>query len=197
MPRWADRVTEDARQMNRPRGVSKFVCANTGVCLLCGHGLGKQYTKETRKEHQTSPQHTLNFSKYTQAFGDARIAYLEELHKQQVFERQELGRRVAEDPVARKAMMLETLKSVGLHDWLHTQGDLAAAKAAIVDLLISDNTETRDLTQRAVQKHTRCARRLLSHQAATSVLPMDVDGAHTIGSLRARHAFNNICHTIP
>lgn len=81
--------------------------------------------------------------------------------------------------------MLKTLKSVGLHDWLHTEGELVAAKAAVLDLLLSDNTQTHDLTQRAVQKHTRCARRLMCHQAAASVLPMDVDGAHTVGSLCA------------
>ena len=127
----------------------------------------------------------LNFSKYTATFNDAVIARCEEMKKLDCIRREQLGIEVANDPVARNAMLFQTLKFLEVHDWMHTQGDLDKAKAAVLDLLLCkdvENLELLELAKNAARKHVRCAQWILLNKAVNTLFK-DADAAHTVTSL--------------
>lgn len=186
MPWWADVAKKDARVRATPRGLSKFVCVDTGVCQLCGRGLGKRFSKECRKIHQTSDQHLSNFQRYSAEFDEERNRWLDELDEQRVAEVEERGRRVATDPVAHKAMMRHVLASIGVREWIDLV-DSTALKAALVDFLVADDDATRRSMEAARAEHIGRARRRFSRQVAAAVLKEDPAGAYTAGVLVGAH----------
>jgi hypothetical protein len=187
MPHWQARAEADACERGRPRGITKFVCPSTGVCSLCGFGLGKRFSKEDRKYHQQSYQHVANYNSYSTEFEAARPLFLEELAAKHLYERQQLGRRLAdEDTVACEALVTRRLCQLGLSGWLETSGgDILAVKAAVLDTLLSDTFENRVEASHVVERHIKGSRRLLARQVAVSVLSESPDGAHVAGRLCA------------
>ena len=179
MPHWADRVLEDTRVQSRPRRSSKFVCTSTGVCTLCGVGLGKRFRKGDRREHQQSPQHTSNFERYVTEFTDAWERVRKERQAERLFKSQELGRRLAcDDPVACEALVRLRLAQCGLCDWMDASGgNIVAAKAAVLDTLLDDTQASRAEAALATERHVATARRFLAREAAASVLAENPDGA--------------------
>lgn len=186
MPHWADRAFKDANDMYKPRKITKFVCRYSGICELCGVGLGKRFTRDLRVDHQQGHQHTFNYERYTAKFEADRSSYVERLRKEHYLKRKELGRQVAEDDVSMAAAVTHLMQSVGLDCWMETAGDVVTAKAAVLDLMLDLNSkEARTTASAATDRHIRLASRVLVHQASASVLSNDAEGAHTVGSLCA------------
>ena len=176
MPWRRDRAEEDAAELGKHRKVAQFVCPTTGVCQLCGVGLGKRFSREARKDHQAGHQHTHNFSMYVELFDAARRERWRRVRAQHMADRIEMGVRTARDPVAREAMARDVLRTTGLLDWIDTSGGVTAAKAAVLDFMLTGAS-----AKYAVERHVRVSRRVLVHQVAVGVLGSD--NARVVGSL--------------
>ena len=180
----AQRVAEkDAQTSNRCRKVKDFFGLDSGgVCALCGHGLGKCYTKEQRRDHEKSEQHLHNHKIYVPAFQSAveeRLAH-QELMEQ--IERKETGRKMANDKLAMCSLVDALLAHSGASAWVG-EGDDTHLKAALFDVLMGVGGRPRAQVQHMLNAHVRATQRALTHRAAREALGDDVNGAWTAAAL--------------
>jgi hypothetical protein len=129
----------------------------------------------------------MNYNRYFAEFPVSRERFFEELCAKQLFERQQLGRRLAdEDSVVCEALVRRRLEQLSLSEFMHTSGgDIVAAKAAVLDTLLSDTRDSKDAAACAIEKHIVGSRRMLARQVAASVLSKSPDGAYVAGRLCA------------
>jgi hypothetical protein len=173
----------DAQTSNRCRKIKDFFGHDSGgVCALCGHGLGKGYTKEKRREHEKSEQHLRNHKIYVPAFQQAveeRLAH-QELMKQ--IERKEIGRAASNDALIMRSLADALLARSGASAWIN-EGDGTRLKAALFDVLMGVVERPRAQVQHALNAHVHATQRVFAHRAARAALGDNADGAWTAAIL--------------
>ena len=181
MPHWQQCAIEDAEVRSRPLGITKFIDCKTGICRLCGHGLGKRFTRDWRKFHEGDNQHRLAYSRYTNEFDrlfDLRFEAVQEAARQKQIEEHR------EWIAARRDIAHEALGATGLTHWIRRDdNETRRVKAALFDMLLDDGTS--DAALEVARRHLAAERRRLVYLAAASVLPDDAAGAWTAARLCA------------
>lgn len=175
MPHWQRCAVEDAAVRDRPFGITKFIDCKTGICLLCGHGLGKRFTRKLRKAHEASDQHVTAHKQYTAEFTrlvkERRFAEWEQAQRERV-------RRQDADIVA-------SVRGYNVMRWLrHGDESTMAVKAALFDVVLGiDAVGVKACA--AIDRHEAAERRRLVYLAAASALPDNAAGAWTAARLIA------------
>ena len=177
MPHWQRCASEDAEVRSRPLGITKFIDCKTGICRLCGHGLGKRFTRDWRKFHEGDTQHHAAYARYTAEF--TRLVE-ERLIAQWEHAQRETVRRQDADIVA-------SIRGYDVMRWLrHGDESTMAVKAALFDVILGIDADG-DKGCAAIERHEAAERRRLVYLVAASALPNDVAGAWTAARLCALH----------
>ena len=175
MTRAATVALEDvqATRYSKPRKVKDVFSDRTGVCGLCGCGLGKRYTREQRRAHEKGSQHLHNHQRYLELFGPAREARwlrLQEEYKiKEQFDRKDMVRKLQ--------MELHTT------DWIE-HGDATRLKAALWDAMADPVNIPSVAEVLEVQKNV--TRSSLVERAVTIALAGDTSGAFVVSHLLAQ-----------
>ena len=149
-----------------PRKLKGFFSDKTGVCALCGLGLGKRYTFEQRREHEKSYQHVHNHGVYLEAFGPAREA--DDQHQRAMHVK------MRNDELCELAKRFQD--ECGATNWID-DGDATRLKAAMWDATIDSKKRERvwgilEQHKHAVQTslHERAVAANRSEQPVTNVV---------------------------
>ena len=132
MPHWQQCASDDAAVRSAPLGISKFIDNKTGICRLCGYGLGKRFMRDWRKFHESDTQHHAAYARYTNEF--TRLVE-ERLIAQWERAQRETVRHQDADIVA-------SVRGYDVMRWLR-YGDEStiAVKAALFDFIFGIDTE--------------------------------------------------------
>jgi len=117
---------EDAEAHIQRRKLRGFFSDKSGVCGLCGCGLGKQYKREERRDHEKDFKHVKNHEIYKEAFGPAQEAYVEKMRLIRVNERKR----------ERRELALQLQEEVGATAWID-HDDATRLKAALWDAMLN------------------------------------------------------------
>ena len=165
----------------RPRKVKEFFPLGcSGVCQLCGHGIGKNYARADRREHQTSEQHLRNYALYRSAHDDACVELSRRREAEAHEARRQKGVDVSGDPVALSAFVQTMLRRSGCKGWV-AEGEADALKVAMFDQLFLGGPRSRMLAAR--DQHIWRVRTWLLRCAARRVFAGDHDAVHMLGCL--------------
>ena len=177
MPHWKRCASEDAAVQCRPRGVTKFLDAPTGICTLCGRGLGKRFTRELRKSHEASDQHVTAHERYTAEF--TRLVEQRLIAQWEQAQRETVRRQDAD--------IVASVRGYDVMRWLrHGDESTIAVKAALFDVVLGIDTDGEKACV-TIEQHKAAERRRLVYLAAASALPDDAAGAWTAARLCALH----------
>ena len=134
----ANRIVQCANADKFRRNSTQFVDPRTGICELCGLGLGKRFSRAARVDHQQGATHTHRYAQYRSAFDEERIRRYE--LQQQIAEIESVRERNA----ALELTLQTLLESTNVDpDWLqHAPCDSTAVKAALFDLMLARQTHS-------------------------------------------------------
>ena len=155
-----DRATRVARDdadayPTAPRKLKGFFSSGTGVCGLCGCGLGKRYTHEERREHEKGYMHIQNHNGYMKAFGPAREARVEVLRERHVWKLQH----------ERVDIVNHLQGEFGTTEWID-HGDATRLKAAMWDYM--SNPMNHKLVLERLEEHKQAVCTSLAERAAAA-----------------------------
>ncbi len=150
----ATRVAQqDAEASTAPRKLKGFFSDKSGVCGLCGCGLGKRYTHEERREHEKGHMHLQNHKAYLEAFFPACEAHEKALQERHTKKRNG----------DRRELALQLQDEVGTTRWID-HGDATRLKAALWDAML--NPASVEHVGYVLQEHQQAVRSLLVGSAA-------------------------------
>lgn len=152
----ATRVAQrDVEAYAAPRKLKGFFADKTGVCALCGTGLGKRYTHEERREHEKGYIHLQNHRVYMEAFHPAREAHVEVLRERHVWKLQH----------ERMDIVKQLQDEFGATEWID-HGDATRLKAAMWDAM--SNPMNRQRTMYVLEEHKHTVRTSLTERVAAA-----------------------------
>ena len=146
---------DDAEVYAAPRKLKGFFSDGTGVCALCGTGLGKRYTHEERREHEKGYMHLQNHHVYMEAFDPAREAHVEMLRRMHL-------RKVQHE---RMDVVKQLHNEFGATDWID-HGDATRLKAALWDAM--RDPINRKWVPYMLEEHKKAVRTSLAERAAAA-----------------------------
>jgi hypothetical protein len=169
-PRGVRVAKEDVKRYNSRRKLKQFFSKGDGVCELCGHGLGKRYTREERRDHEKSWQHLDNYAVYEDAFYPAQREY-EDLHRANLRrEKMQIVQQFTEELIA----------ECGATKWMKF-GDATKLKATFWDVLRNE-TSVQELAKTLEAHKTNVQSMLLETAVATSLVDTPHE-AYTVSAL--------------
>ena len=166
-------------EVARRRKPSGWFTQGNGVCALCRCGLGKQYLREQRKEHEHGLQHQQLYQQYSRVFDEMTVERYERILREQ-------AARKAEERAKLQFGMLGPLRffapGADPAAWLMAPLVASELKALLFDhachngLDPAGNFATPEC-QEAINRHVRCVQRAMLLKAAQAVLGAEGGGS--------------------
>jgi hypothetical protein len=157
---------EDVLRYKLPRKLKQFFSTGNGVCELCGHGLGKRYTREERRDHEKSRRHLDNYAVYEEAFYPAQRGYRTRFRGETMNIVQQFTN--------------ELIDECGATEWIK-YGDATKLKATFLDVL-RNQTSVQELAKTLEEHKTNVQSRLLETAVATTLVETPHE-AYTVSTL--------------